>query len=139
MKGSIRPWGADLSAALGALTGELSLILVGHGPLEYYPAAPAAEQVARVQAATGRWGGSLEFHLWSADVEYRWDHGAGTELAVGAEGDYELVERTVLLAQELSRAPGGAAVLKSAPTGRLKVREFALGGSAVDLKIEGLA
>lgn len=139
MKGTIRPWGADLAAALGALSGELALILVGQGPLEYHPAAAAAEQTKRVQAATERWGGAVEFHLWSADVEYRWDHGAGVELAVGADGAYDLVERTVLLARELVRAPGGAAVLAQAPQGRMRVREFVSNGAAVDLKLEGLA
>lgn len=139
MKGVIRPWGADLASALNALSGDLALILVGHGPLEYYPAAPASEQVKRVQAATERWGGAVEFHLWSADVEYRWDHGSGIELAVASDGTYDLVERTVLLARELERAPGGSGFLKQAPTGRLRVREFQHSGAAVDLKFEGLA
>lgn len=137
MKGAIRPWGTDLASALGALTGDLALILVGHGPLEFHPAAPAAEQVKRVLDATERWGGNIEFHLFSEAVEYRFDHGAGVELAVLADGDHELFERTVLISREARRA--APSLTAHAPAGRLRVREFHAGGSAVDLKLEGLA
>lgn len=137
MKGTIRPWGADLASALGSLTGDLALILVGHGPLEYHPSAPAADQVKRVQDATERWGGSLEFHLFSDQVEYRWDHGAGVELGLAADGDHDLVERSVLISQEARRAAPSLA--SHAPQGRLRVREFHAHGGPVDLKLEGLA
>jgi len=138
MKARIRAWGADLSAALGALTGDFSLILIGPGPLGYHAAAPAAEQVARVQDAKARWGESFTFHLFSKDVEYRWDHGTGVELARADDGDCEMVERSVLLARELSPLPGAAALLAQAPQRRMIVHELVRNGAPVDVKLEGL-
>lgn len=139
MKGRIRSWGSDLAAALSALSGELALIAIGPGPLEFHAAAPAAEQAARVAAARERWGDAFMFHLFSKDVEYRWDHGAGVELALADDGDCEVRERTVLLARELARSPGGKALLAAAPGGRMAVREFHRNGSPVDMKLEALA
>ena len=129
MKGTIRPWGDDLEAALGAVSGDCALILVGHGPLAYHAAAPAAEQVARVRAARERWGAGITFHLWAKDRELRWDQGVGTELAVGADGDHDATEREWLVAGEAKTALGT----------KLKVLELSKSGRMVDFKLEAVS
>jgi hypothetical protein len=127
VKAAIRPWGEDLEAALAALSGDYALILIGHGPLAYHAAAPAAEQAARVKSARERWGASFTFHLFSKDRELRWDGGVGTELALGADGDHDAAEREWLVAPE-ANALGT----------HVKVLELSKDGRAVDFKLEAV-
>lgn len=128
MKATVRPWGDDLEAALGALSGDYALVLVGHGPLAYHAAEPAADQVARVRAARERWGSAITFHLFSKDRELRWDHGVGTELALDSDGDLDAEQREWLVAPEAKPALGE----------RLTVLELSKDGRAVDFKLEAV-
>lgn len=128
MKATVRPWGEDLEAALAALSGDHALVLVGHGPVVYHAAAPAADQVARVRAARERWGAGITFHLFSKDRELRWDHGVGTELALAADGDLDATAREWLVAPEARSALGD----------HLTVLELSKDGRTVDFKLEAV-
>jgi hypothetical protein len=127
IKGAIQPWGRELSRDLAALTGELSLIIVGPGPVEYHAAAPVSQQVEKIAAARERWAQNFSFHLFSPEVEYRYDQGVGTVLSVAPEGPYDLVERDCYLT---------GATQGPASSGRIRVREFVRDGAAVELKLE---
>jgi hypothetical protein len=124
MKGDIQPWGRDLDRELAALTGEFALVIVGSGPVEYHTAAPVAQQVEKITQARGRWAQNFSFHLFSSQVEYRFDHGVGTALTVAADGPYDLVERDCYLASA------------HAGSSRIRIREFVRDGAAVELKLE---
>jgi len=138
VRGSIGAWGDALQADLEKLTGSFALILVGPGPVQVRPVSDAASLTGVILAARERWGTSFLFHLFSPEVEYRWDHGVGRSLTVGAEGPYEVSTREWFLLADRERYPGVAALHGLAPTGRVKVCEFLEDGQPVDLKLEAL-
>ncbi|MBI4859004.1 MAG: hypothetical protein HY815_01835 [Candidatus Riflebacteria bacterium] len=138
MRGSIRPWGEDLAADLGRLTGSFTLILIGPGPVAVLAGCDAAQQAAHIHEARERWGSEFLFHLFSPEVEYRWDHGVGLELSLGPEGRYDATRRECFLAVDPARVPGIKAFGPLAPGGRMRIVEFTHDGRSVDFKLEAL-
>jgi hypothetical protein len=139
-RGTVAPWGDRLDDELAHVAGDagpdLSLVLIGPGPVEVHGPATAALQVERVRAALARWDGQMLFHMFGPGVEYRYDHGTGSRITIGPDGTHAVRRRDLLLLADARRAPGAARFHDVAPGGRVRVLELLADGHVVDYKLE---